>query len=81
MGMAPPRPTGWPNVAEKILKIFIGHKLQNGKEILKTFPNLIFPKKWAHWPSHAPQDGQFFWLYIFKYFHIFLHQMEEDFLC
>ena len=38
MGVALPRPSGWPEVTENILKIFIDHKLQNGEGILKKIP-------------------------------------------
>ena len=38
MGVALPRPSGWPEVAENILKIFIDHKLQNGEGFLKKIP-------------------------------------------
>ena len=40
MGVALPRPSGWPEVAENILKIFIDHKLQNGEGISKKYPKI-----------------------------------------
>ena len=40
MGVALPRPSRWPQVAEKIIKILIDHKLQNGEGILKKYPKI-----------------------------------------
>ena len=68
MGVALTRPSGSSNIAEKILKIFIYHKLPDGENFLLKYPPLIFAKKWV-WSCHAPQSGQNFW----EYFSIFLN--------
>ena len=54
-GRAPP--PGWPLAAEKITKIFIHHKLQNGEGILKKFQNLFFSKKMGVPPPSPALQG------------------------
>ena len=43
-------------MADKMLEIFIGHKLQDGEGNLKKGPTYFFPKK--NVARHAHQGGQ-----------------------
>ena len=58
MGVALPRPSGLPNIAEKFLKPFIDHKLLDGEGILKKY-QFNFCQKWV-WSCHAPQSDPIF---------------------
>ena len=42
MGVALPRPSGWPNIAEKILNFFIDHKQLDGDFFVVKIPNFNF---------------------------------------
>ena len=42
MGVALTRSSRWPNIAKKILKILIDHKLLDSEIILSKYPTLIF---------------------------------------
>ena len=78
MGVALPHPSGWPNLAEKILKIFIDHKLQNGEGILEKFQNLIFPKKMGV-ARHAPQGDPKLLKKFSKFLLIISYKMAKEF--
>ena len=57
MESALPRPSGWPDIAEKILKIFIDHKLLAAEIILKN-TNLYSLSKNGCGPATPQQHRQ-----------------------
>ena len=76
-GRGLPRPSRWPDMADKILKIFIDHKLHDGERNFEKRTNLnFFPKKGM--ACHAPQDDPTWRTKCWKFLLVISYKMVKE---
>ena len=75
MGVALPRPSGWPNITEKNPKLFIDHKLLDAERILKKITNFNFCQKMGV----VLPPLKFFWEYFSNVFWIISYMIQKEF--